>query len=87
MKQLLLAEFPELEPRTVLAPGAPYLDVEPVLSHEPDSSTSAVTILLTVARIHLRKGQLAVLEALSRLHKVTVKLTSSSWPASTTVAL
>ncbi len=67
VKGLLLTEFPELEPKTVLAPGAPRVDMEPALPHEHDRSISAPTILLTVARIHPRKGQLAVLEALSRL--------------------
>jgi glycosyltransferase involved in cell wall biosynthesis len=67
VKGLLLAEFPELEPKTVLAPGAPRVDINPALPREHDRSTSAPTILLTVARIHPRKGQLAVLEALSRL--------------------
>ena len=67
VKGLLLAEFPELEPKTVLAPGAPRVDIDPASPHGLDRSTSAPTILLTVARIHPRKGQLAVLEALSRL--------------------
>ena len=67
VKGLLLAEFPELESKTVLAPGAPRADIETALPHKSDPSTSAPTILLTVARIHPRKGQLAVLEALSRL--------------------
>ena len=67
VKGILLAEFPELEPKTVLAPGAPRVDIDPASPHGLDRSTSAPTILLTVARIHPRKGQLAVLEALARL--------------------
>jgi len=69
VKDLLLSEFPELEAKTVLAPGAARTDFGRVLSRKYDRSISAPTILLTVARIHPRKGQLAVLEALARLSK------------------
>jgi glycosyltransferase involved in cell wall biosynthesis len=67
VKDLLLSEFPELEPSTVLAPGAPRANSDSASLPGHCRSFSAPTVLLTVARIHPRKGQLAVLEALAKL--------------------
>lgn len=65
---LLSKNFPGLEHKTVIARGAVRLDmplhnrINPTSVNEEDGAT-----LLTVGRIHPRKGQLAVLEALGRL--------------------
>lgn len=63
----LLSRFPSLEPKIVLSPGAVRSDVHPARPYAERRSASRSFVLLTVARIHPRKGQDVVLEALSRL--------------------
>ena len=61
----LLKAFPELDEKTCVVSGALRHDFDgDVVESDEDSDK---LVLLTVARIHPRKGQLAVIEALSRL--------------------
>ncbi len=61
----LLRDYPEVAGKIVLAPGAPRADWSP-LRHKADKSGAELT-LLTVGRIHPRKGQRTILEALTYL--------------------
>ena len=63
-RQLLDERFPG-SGQVVLSRGAPRADL-PVLG-QADRHPSDRIVLLTVARVHPRKGQLAVVEALGRL--------------------
>ena len=65
VRSKLLHHYPGVASKTVLAPGAPRALRSP-RQREVDNSGSRLT-LLTVGRIHPRKGQHAVLEALHRL--------------------
>ncbi len=63
--RLLTERIPGLEDKIVVAPGAPSIPPDRTGSERHDSE-DPVTIL-TVGRIHPRKGQLETLEALCRL--------------------
>ncbi|MFP4358827.1 MAG: glycosyltransferase family 4 protein [Puniceicoccaceae bacterium] len=62
---LLARRMPGLEDRIVVAPGAP--SVPPGRSGPPGRGAADPVTVLTVGRIHPRKGQLETLEALGRL--------------------
>ncbi len=64
-QELLCSHFPEAESKTFLTPGALRADfaVVPVKPSVPRKKT----IILTVGRLHPRKGQLLTLEALQAL--------------------
>jgi len=65
-RQLLVERFPEAAGKAVLTPGALRSDLE--MSMVPDRTRRGdKTIILTVARLHPRKGQQIVLEALMAL--------------------
>jgi phosphatidylinositol alpha-1,6-mannosyltransferase len=64
-RDLLLSHFPEAAEKTLLTPGAlrsDFLVVPPRSKRSGDK-----TIVLTVGRLHPRKGQLLTLQALQRL--------------------
>lgn len=65
-QRLLLEHFPEADGKAILTPGALRSDFEvsPAIAR---SSGKDRTIVLTVARLHPRKGQSVVLEALTAL--------------------
>ena len=60
---LLLERFPFVKDKLIRVPGAPKAYVEPKIQVQKSDKTT----LLTVGRIHPRKGQLAVVEALKLL--------------------
>jgi len=62
---LLLARFPEAAGKTVITPGALRSDFAAV--HPAPPARRPKTIILTVGRLHPRKGQMMVLAALSAL--------------------
>lgn len=65
-RQLLGTHFPEAAARTFLTPGGPRSDIAPA----PDSAARPAgdrVIILTVGRLHPRKGQLCIIEALQAL--------------------
>ena len=64
-RDLLLSHFPEAEGKILVTPGALRSDLV-VLNERPHQS-SPKTIVLTVGRIHPRKGQLITLESLRSL--------------------
>ncbi|MCP5149636.1 MAG: glycosyltransferase family 4 protein [Ectothiorhodospiraceae bacterium] len=83
VRGLLLERFPEMEPRTVLAyAGIRRLPAANGRGAANGSSGSTTPpggegrrcVLLTVARIHPRKGQSAVVEALARLPRAQREL-------------
>ena len=64
-QRLLLSNFPDLRTETVVTPGALraiFKDLD-FVPHKP----SEKTIVLTVARVHPRKGQLDILRGMARL--------------------
>lgn len=69
-RKLLCDRFPEAEDKTFLTPGALREDFA-VQPRTPDNRTEARAagkiVVLTVGRLHPRKGQLAALEALQAL--------------------
>lgn len=65
--QLLEEFFPGLAPKTVLAPGALRSDFVANREMPPAERRNGRTVLLTVGRLHPRKGQLRVIEALRAL--------------------
>lgn len=65
-QQLLLQHFPEASEKAVLTPGALRSDFEIAPGHHR-SERNDKTIVLTVGRLHPRKGQDLVLEALMAL--------------------
>ncbi len=64
-QDLLLAHFPEAAPKISLTPGALRTDFALVPQKRPTSSDKIV--VLTVGRLHPRKGQLPTLKALHAL--------------------
>jgi phosphatidyl-myo-inositol dimannoside synthase len=65
--QLLLTHFPEAEGKVLLTPGALRSDFA-VVNHRPDAPTQQQkAVILTVGRLHPRKGQLLTLQALQSL--------------------
>lgn len=69
-REALVAAFPELAERITVAPGAARtgLGLRPHESFpQPRTSPDGKLRILTVARIHPRKGQKAVLEAMAQL--------------------
>lgn len=70
-REALLARFPELEPKVVLCPGAPARNVLPrTEADEPEPDAELVPSplrILTVGRLHPRKGQDRLLRALAAL--------------------
>jgi glycosyltransferase involved in cell wall biosynthesis len=65
-QQLLLSKFPEAEGKTILTPGALRSDFEIASAHHRKENADK-KIVLTVGRLHPRKGQDIVLEALMAL--------------------
>jgi glycosyltransferase involved in cell wall biosynthesis len=64
-RQLLCAHFPEAAGKTFLTPGALRADFAVVPA--PATAPSGKIIILTVGRLHPRKGQLLTLQALQAL--------------------
>jgi len=64
-QELLLTHFPEAAPKAFLTPGALRTDFAPAPAR-PISEREKI-VILTVGRLHPRKGQLATLEALQML--------------------
>jgi glycosyltransferase involved in cell wall biosynthesis len=64
-QELLLAHFPEAAPKMSLTPGALRTDFA-VVPSKPDKSGDKI-VVLTVGRLHPRKGQLLTLKALHAL--------------------
>jgi glycosyltransferase involved in cell wall biosynthesis len=64
-RELLLRHFPETADRIVLTPGAVRSDFA-VVAPRPVESRSRI-VILTVGRLHPRKGQLLTLQALQML--------------------
>ncbi|MGJ3241898.1 MAG: glycosyltransferase family 4 protein [Opitutales bacterium] len=68
-RDLLRARYPEANGKVILTPGAPRKRAEPKPSELPARPKRAEVVILTVGRIHPRKGQLRLIEALTRLKK------------------
>jgi len=69
-QQLLCERFPEAAEKTFRTPGALRAGFAPARAREkslPSAPASGKIIILTVGRLHPRKGQLATLEALQSL--------------------
>lgn len=64
-RDLLLTHFPEAAPKILVTPGALRSDFA-VVNHAPAPATKKI-IVLTVGRLHPRKGQLITLDALRAL--------------------
>ncbi|OHE84442.1 MAG: hypothetical protein A3G75_02050, partial [Verrucomicrobia bacterium RIFCSPLOWO2_12_FULL_64_8] len=64
---LLCRCFPTAAPKVVITPGAVRSDLAASPAPAPAASPADRLVILTVARLHPRKGQLAVLEALQSL--------------------
>jgi len=64
-RDLLLEHFPEAADKIFLTPGAPRTDFAVVPPKRP--APNAKIVVLTVGRLHPRKGQLLTLEALQTL--------------------
>ncbi|MFP6854899.1 MAG: glycosyltransferase family 4 protein, partial [Opitutales bacterium] len=60
-------KFPELEPKVVLAPGAPSRHVIAADTKESREDTKGKLRIITVGRLHPRKGQDRMLAALAAL--------------------
>ena len=65
---LLCERFPEAADKTYLTPGAPRADFAPTAAPAPERRDRIV--ILTVGRLHPRKGQLFIIEALQALPAV-----------------
>jgi phosphatidylinositol alpha-1,6-mannosyltransferase len=65
-RRLLGTHFPEAAARTFLTPGGPRPDIAPASDSAPRQAGHRV-IILTVGRLHPRKGQLCIIEALQAL--------------------
>lgn len=63
----LLRKFPELEPKVVLAPGAPSRHVVPAQADASTETEGNKLRIITVGRLHPRKGQDRMLAALATL--------------------
>lgn len=66
-RELLLRHFPSAARRVVLTPGAVRSDLQPAAVTVRRKTGNAPVVILTVARLHPRKGQLRVIEALRAL--------------------
>jgi glycosyltransferase involved in cell wall biosynthesis len=66
-KESLLSVFPELEPKLCIAHGALRSDVPGMAGTANGALKNGRIVILTVGRVHPRKGQMAVIEALARL--------------------
>ena len=66
-RDLLIEHFPEAEPKILSTPGALRSDYV-VLDHPPRAPQDRI-VILTVGRIHPRKGQLETIQALMALPK------------------
>jgi glycosyltransferase involved in cell wall biosynthesis len=66
-QNLLCTHFPEAEAKTFLTPGALRADFFGVAPRPAAPEGSAKVVVLTVGRIHPRKGQLLTLQALQAL--------------------
>ncbi len=64
-RNLLCERFPEAAPKTLIAPGALRADFSETTPKA--RSTSGRIVILTVGRLHPRKGQMQTLEALAAL--------------------
>jgi glycosyltransferase involved in cell wall biosynthesis len=65
-QNLLCERFPEAAAKTFLTPGALRSDFAVINTHTPASAADRL-VVLTVGRLHPRKGQLITLEALKSL--------------------
>lgn len=65
-RDLLLSHFPEAEAKIFLTPGAPRTDFA-VVQSRPTRPREKKIVVLTVGRLHPRKGQLVTLQALQML--------------------
>ncbi len=65
-RRLLGTHFPEAAGRTRLTPGGPRSDVAPAPGGAPPEPGGRI-VILTVGRLHPRKGQLCIIEALRAL--------------------
>lgn len=66
-RNLLVQHFPEAADKILLTPGALRSDFAVVDSRPTSENERAKTIILTVGRLHPRKGQLVTLQALQAL--------------------
>jgi glycosyltransferase involved in cell wall biosynthesis len=66
-EQLLLTHFPEAEGKVLLTPGALRSDFAVVPQRMETHPRRPKTVILTVGRLHPRKGQLLTLQALQAL--------------------
>jgi len=64
-QELLLAHFPEAASKIFITPGAPRTDLAVIPTRR--AATKDKIVVLTVGRLHPRKGQLLTLEALQTL--------------------
>ncbi len=65
-RQLLCSRFPEAATKTFLTPGALRSDLTPA-PDRPAPAPGDPIVVLTVGRLHPRKGQLIIIEALAAL--------------------
>jgi len=65
-RRLLCARFPEAAARTFLTPGGPRSGIGPP-PRAPRPESGDPIVILTVGRLHPRKGQLCIIEALQAL--------------------
>jgi len=65
-KNLLCERFPEASSKTFLTPGALRAEFA-VRQYEPNTAAPGKVVVLTVGRLHPRKGQLLALQALQAL--------------------
>jgi glycosyltransferase involved in cell wall biosynthesis len=65
-RQLLCQRFPEAAEKTFLTPGALRSDFAPTAAVDPTETREPI-VILTVGRLHPRKGQRCTLEALQAL--------------------
>ncbi len=65
-RRLLCTHFPDAADRILLTPGGPRSDLAPA-SGAAQPETGGRVIILTVGRLHPRKGQLCIIEALQAL--------------------
>lgn len=66
-RELFIRHFPDSTPKIVLTPGALRTDLATVDPSTTPTRSGTTTVILTVARLSPRKGQLRVIEALRAL--------------------